>query len=78
MKEVLPSCAAKCRGKAEVYAVVDGHLFLIGPAELRHLRWMMHMSDSEAGKSFMAIFICDLAGRSSLARSRTRVCMSPM
>lgn len=31
----------------EVYAVVDGQLFLIGPAELRHLRWMMHMADKE-------------------------------
>lgn len=33
--------------EVEVYAVVDGHLFLIGPAELRHLRWMMHMADQE-------------------------------
>lgn len=33
--------------KVEVYAVVDGHLFLIGPAELRHLRWMMQMADNE-------------------------------
>lgn len=33
--------------EVEVYAVVDGQLFLIGPAELRHLRWMMHMADKE-------------------------------
>jgi len=33
--------------EVEVYAVVDGHLFLIGPAELRHLRWMMQMADNE-------------------------------
>ncbi|CAJ1372475.1 unnamed protein product [Effrenium voratum] len=33
--------------EVEVYAVVAGQLFLIGPAELQNLRWMMQMTDTE-------------------------------
>ena len=43
--------------QVEVYAVVDGQLFLIGPAELRHLRWMMHMADKEVQDVELGRFI---------------------
>lgn len=44
--------------QVEVYAVVDGHLFLIGPAELRHLRWMMHMADQEVRGGQISMAFC--------------------
>ncbi|CAE7319813.1 unnamed protein product [Symbiodinium necroappetens] len=34
--------------EAEVYAVIGGQLYLIGPAECPDLRWMMQMVDAEA------------------------------